>query len=302
MLELTLALKRLQQRFEYLKLDEPLAPHTYWKVGGPARAFLHPPTTDEFIRALDLSRDLGIRTVVIGGGSNILVSDNGFEGLVIRAGGRDCEQLSERTIQVGAGVPLSTFLNFAAQAGLSVPSVELFVGVPGTIGAAIFGNIGGVEVVFGLFTKEVTYWDNGTIHTISGPDCEFGYRTSRFKQRGGIVLSGVFRLNSADPVTIRTAMEKGLKQKRETQPLNLPSGGSVFKHPEGMKAWKLIDDAGLRGKQIGGAQISDMHANFIVNKGNATAEDVVILISLIKQQVRDKFNIQLTEEIQYIGF
>lgn len=303
MSELNSKLAELHKQFDYLKLDEPLAPHTYWKIGGTARAFLHPPTTNEFIKALEVSHRLGIQAVVIGGGSNILISDRGFDGLVIRSGGRDCQQTDEFEITCDAGVPLSALLNTAAKAGLTMDRIDLMVGIPGTVGAAIFGNAGSTDIAIGKTVASVLMWrpDLGT-QTVSRHDCQFGYRTSRFKKTNEIILRGTFEFSLGDPIQIRTEMERGLLQKRASQPLSLPSSGSVFKNPPGQSAWKLIDEAGLRGKQIGGAMVSDIHTNFIVNTGGATAEDVVILISLIKQQVRDRFNIQLQEEIQYIGF
>lgn len=295
--------EKIRMRFPAIKQNEILAPYTNWKVGGPAELFLHPDSYDMFVAVLEMCKEMEIPCTILGGGANVLIADRGIEGLVIRAGGRECFKSGENEITADAGVPLSLFLNAAAKEGLTMPSMDLMVGIPGTVGGSIFGNAGGRDFAIGNVTKEVMYWtvEKG-VESIPGSECEFTYRSSRFKKHGGIILRGIFTLEKGDPMQIRTDMQRGLQEKRAHQPLAKATAGSVFQHPEGHTVWKLIDEAGLRGKQIGGAKISEMHANFIENTGNATAEQIVMLISYIKQQVRDKFGVQLQEEIRYIGF
>ncbi len=294
-------LEQFRERFPALRLKEPLAPHTYFKVGGPAQAYLHPGTIEEFEAAVLTAITLGIPYTVIGGGANILVADQGVSGLVLRNGGKLCRRLESGRILADAGVPLGGLMNEAGQAALT--GFEFLAGIPGTVGGAVFGNAGGKDLATGDRIESVRWIDaSGKIQESSQADCSFSYRSSRFKQNGGVVLQATFQLEPGDPVLIRTTIEQALQRKRSVQPLGSASAGCVFTNPPGQSAGRLIDEAGLKGKRIGGAEVSSVHGNFIINADHASAEDIIILISYLKQQIRDRFGVQLQEEIRYIGF
>ncbi|MDD5039810.1 MAG: UDP-N-acetylmuramate dehydrogenase [Patescibacteria group bacterium] len=280
--------------------DVVLAPFTNFKIGGPAAYFIRAKSNEEIIAAIQEAIRLNIDYVLLGKGTNVLVSDGGFRGLVIKVENSGIYQ-NGNVIRVESGVLLQQFIQFCVSKNLS--GMEFLTGIPGTIGGAIVGNVGTptewiskiVESII-LFSKE-----NG-IESLAPASCNFSYRGSIFKNSNThVVLGGTFHLAPAAPEAIQNLSTKYAKL-RAHQPGNYPCAGSVFKNPDGLKAWELIEKAGLRGKMIGGAQVSEKHANFIINAGNARAEDVVTLISYIKQQVRDTSGIQLQEEIVYIGF
>lgn len=294
-------IEELKKRFPNIRDDEPLAQHSFFKVGGNARYYVQPSTSLEQRSIISEAIKLGVRFIVIGAGANILISDKGFPDLVIRNGGRTCQRLDRTRILADAGVPLGSFMNFVAQAGLR--GAEYLAGIPGSIGGAIFGNAGGRDYATAQCVESVHWIDaDGSTRESDVQDCLFEYRSSRFKKIGGWIVDGIFKFEPGDPVLIRTAIEENIKRKRSVQPLGEASAGCVFKNPPGLSVGKLIDEAGLKGKRIGGAEVSALHGNFIVNKGDATAEDIVILISYIKQQIRDRYHVQLQEEIRYIGF
>lgn len=293
-------LQKLQKTLPSIKENEALAPYTTFKIGGPAKYFLIAESNDEIVKAIELAKELGIKYFILGNGSNILISDKGFDGLVIKTENKKIE-IKDDIINAEAGLPLQKLIRKAIEHSLS--GLEFCISIPGTVGGAIAGNAGTPQEWIGQKIVKVTILDaEGKIIEIPKSQCDFSYRYSRFKYDDqSVILSAEFKLAKASPHEIQVRVDEYL-EKRKGQPIKYPNAGSIFKNPENKKAWQLIDDAGLKGKKIGGAMVAKEHANFIINTGSAKADDVVILISLIKQQVRDKLGAELQEEIKYIGF
>lgn len=308
-----------------IQKDVVLAPLTTFKIGGPAKFFIEVKTKEEFTLALDWAEENKEDVFVLAGGSNVLINDNGIDGLVIKMSNSDIKIKGER-LECGAGASLSAAVLLATKENLT--GMEWAVGIPGTIGGAIRGNAGGYDSNIGetIETVEVLDARKNQFLQFSRRDCEFNYRTSIFKTNSDLLIwQTILRLKKGRTDDIKKEINNYVKNRAKTNP-KLPSAGSVFKNidfktldenniPLAEKAkeegivkndmvgagW-LIDMLDLKGKTIGGAKVSLEHANFIVNTGKATAEDVVALISYIKQQVRDRFKIQLQEEVQYLGF
>lgn len=294
--------KKLRAALPTLETQVTLAPYTSFKIGGPAEFFISAKTNKEFIKAITTARTLGIKYFILGNGTNILVADRGVSGLVIK---QDNTTISYDGLIVHAesGVKLQKLIRDTITHNLT--GMEFLMGIPGTIGGGVAGNVGTPRKGEWLDERiiSVSILDAGNaVHEIPKSECDFKYRYSRFKySETEIILAATFQLQEASQEEIQKKVRDFL-DKRSHQPVHLPCAGSIFKNPPGKKSWQLIDEAGLRGKQIGGARVSDEHTNFIVNTGTARAEDVVILISYIKQQVRDQLGEQLQEEIRYIGF
>jgi UDP-N-acetylmuramate dehydrogenase len=246
------------------------------------------------------ARELGVNFFILGSGSNILIADKGFDGLVIKMENRGVNIAGARLV-AESGAMLQKVIRDAIAKNLT--GLEFLIGIPGTMGGGIAGNVGTSREWIGEKIESVTILDAENEQTVvPKSQCDFSYRFSRFKYNDKeIILAATFLLDTAPQDVIQRNIRHYL-DRRTQQPVNQPCAGSIFKNPEGKKAWQLIDQVGLRGKRIGGAKISEEHANFIINTGNAKADDVVILISLIKQQARDELGIQLQEEIKYIGF
>lgn len=295
-------LKKLQSALGDVGENEILAPYTSFKIGGPAKYFFAARSSESFAAAIRLARELRVEYFVLGNGSNILVSDAGFTGLVIRQENMKTT-FDGTTVTAESGVKVQKLIRDCIAQGLT--GLEYLMGIPGTIGGGVAGNIGTPRKGEWIdeHLRQVSILDaHNAIVTVPKIECNFSYRFSRFKYASTeVILSAVFDLQRAPQDEIQKKVKEFL-DKRSHQPINLPCAGSVFKNPEGYKSWQLIDRVGMRGKKIGGAQVSNEHANFIVNAGGATAEDVVILISYIKQQVRDQCGVQLQEEIRYVGF
>ncbi len=307
----------------HVDANVPLAKFTRIRIGGPARFFITAGTAGEVEQASQVSKDLGIPVFILGGGSNVLVSDQGFSGLVIRCSD-DQIQFEGTMVTVGAGFFLSRLAVLASQRGLS--GLEFALGLPGTVGGAIFGNAAAFDGSMAAITESVTILDHdGHQKQYSNGDMEFGYRRSILGTTHGIVLAASLRLRPCDKQAILADQKKWLAYRKEHQPIELPTLGSTFRNiarselsdprfgaklgisPEAAQhyigAGQLLDSLGMKGFRIGDAQISEKHANFIVNCGSATAEQVVMLISVIKQKIRVAFGgLQLQEEIQYCGF
>ncbi len=283
----------------------PLAPYTTFQIGGPARYFIVAKTKSDVTEGIAFAKEKQLPWFVLGGGSDILVSDNGFRGMVIKseftAVAFDEEQ---GTVTAGSGVRLSRIITQAAHMGLA--GLEFAIGVPATVGGAVWANLGarGKEIK-DFFVQATVLDENGEQHTMKVEECAFGYRESVFKHRPYTILDATFQLQREDSETIKTRVQELSALRKETQDIAAKCAGCVFRNPKDQTteaAAKLIDDVGLKGFRIGGAQVSPIHANFIINTGTATAEDVMILISLVKQKVRDTKGVQLMEEIEYIGF
>ena len=294
--------QELQSQLGEVSQNEKLAPFTSFKIGGPAQYFFSAKTNEDLIKSVKLAISLSIKYFILGNGSNILISDKGFPGLVIK---QDNMKISYdgTLVTAASGVRLQKLVRDVVEHNLT--GLEYLIGIPGTIGGGVAGNVGtpqeGQWISENIVSVEILD-SSREISEITKASCDFSYRNSRFKKVDNeLIVSAKFELRKST----RSSIDENIKnflRKRSHQPINLPCAGSIFRNPAEKKSWKLIDDAGLRGKKIGGAQVSEEHTNFIVNAGDATAEDVVILISYIKQQIRDKYHIQLQEEIKYIGF
>lgn len=282
-----------------------LAPYTTFKIGGPAKYFVVVRTKDELLHAINEANTANIQWFILGGGSDILVSEKGYDGLVIKMELRELAFIEEKNqVRAEAGVRLSQLIMKSVKNGLS--GLEYAIGVPATVGGAVWANLGARGRQMQDFVVEVTVLDeNGKEHVLTNEECQFLYRDSIFKHKKWVVVDALFQLTESAVDDLQHMITELLDVRKETQDIAAKCAGCVFINPvsqSDVAAAKLIDDLGLKGKTIGGAQISERHANFIINTGDATADDVIQLISYIKQQVRDKAGVQLHEEIEYIGF
>jgi len=278
--------------------NEPLAHHCNWRIGGLADLFIVVQTADELIDCLNLAHTHKVEVTVLGYGANVLISDNGVRGLVILNRAHRIELLAENLIEADSGTNLAVLAKEAARQG--VAGFEFLVGIPGTVGAAIAVNAGTRTRWMSTVVAHVKVFSkDGGVKRFSAEELEFSYRDSRLKRSGEIVIWARLQGEPDRPENIEHRMKEELKV-RKTQPTG-PSTGSVFTNPTDDFAGRLIEACGLKGMQIGGARISDLHANFILNVGGATAHDVKTLIDKVKHEIARNFNVQLQEEIRYVG-
>lgn len=281
-----------------------LAPLTAYRIGGPADYYFKAKNAKDLIMAATAAKKNGLPLLILGGGSNVLIGDEGFRGLVVRIILQEAEMKDGGRIIAGSGLRLSALADLFLEN--SFTGMEWAAGIPGTVGGAVRGNAGAFLSSMADVTESVDVLDvndsEAGIKTFSNKDCRFAYRESIFKKNKNLVIVSceVFG-KKGESNTIRAVSEEYLSKKKKSQPLSFPSAGSVFKNPKDMFAAKLIEECGLKGKKIGGAMISPIHANFIVNTGSATADDVKQLIALAKIGVFKKFNLELEEEIEIIG-
>ncbi len=283
------------------KKNISLAPYTTFKIGGMAKYFCEARNSEDVIAAVARAKKENLPFFILGAGSNILVSDKGFEGLIIKIQNTRYK-IRDTKIVADAGVLLSELVSKSAEAGLT--GTEWAAGIPGTVGGAVRGNAGAFGISMSNIVREVKVLNIGTsqVQIFKNKDCKFGYRDSIFKKNKNlIILSTELELRKGDREKSEKLIKDYLKQRKEKQPMEHPSAGSIFKNPEGQSAGYLIEQCGLKGKIVGGAMISEKHANFIVNLGNAKAKDVKKLIDLCKEKVKEKFGIKLEEEIEYLG-
>ena len=282
-----------------LKLDEPMAKHTSFRIGGPVEVMAFPKNAAELSKLLKTSALLDCKPVILGAGTNVLAPDSGMRGLVICL--KDCldgmEQLDDTTIRVAAGVTMTRAAVFAANLGLS--GLEFAHGIPGTVGGGVYMNAGayGGEICQVCKSVEVMGFD-GNISVFTNEEMEFSYRHSVLEERSGIVISADFALEKKPTDEIRERMKELMAKRSASQPLDKPSAGSAFKRPVGGYAAALIDQAGLKGYSVGGAAISTKHAGFAVNLGDATAEDVKRLLAQVSDLVFEKSGIRLEPEVR----
>ncbi len=282
--------------------DEPMSRHTTFQIGGPADLYI---AVKDIIALKDIIRTantLGIRLLPLGNGSNVLVSDAGIRGAVLSLTGdfRRITLSDPTTISCGAGATLAGLCKFAQRNSLT--GLEFAWGIPGTVGGAAFMNAGAYDGQFSdvlVSTTHVTR--SGKTDSLLGPEMEMDYRKSAYQENGCIVTSVVVRLEPGSQEQISMQMDEYFNRRKARQPLEMPSAGSVFKRPEGMYAGTLIEEAGLKGTQIGGAMVSEKHAGFIVNTGNATCEDVLKLIDKIRDTVKKKSGVTLECEIRPVS-
>jgi UDP-N-acetylmuramate dehydrogenase len=286
--------------------NEPLSRLTTMRIGGPADAIVYPVTIEEAQAVLKIAHENKVPLFILGWGSNLLVRDGGMRGIVLNLG-RGFQKIeitgtegNEVKLEVEAGVKIPALLDFLVEHGLS--GLEFMAGIPATLGGAIWMNAGTRDGEIGQTIKEVTLvTKQGNIKKMERKDCGFSYRSNKFPA-GSVILETSLLLKRDDTTAIKSRIEKNKKHRIETQPLNLPNLGSVFKNPGKKKyAGKLIEEAGLKGVRIGQTRISEKHGNFIVNEGDAKARDVIALIGLVKDKVKEKFNVRLETEVRIIG-
>ena len=283
-----------------VRRDESMARHTTYRIGGPAALFIDCATVSDLAAATTVLAEEGVSWTVLGKGSNVLVSDEGYEGAILSLG-RDFKRhsLEGEHLKTGAAVILAAAVRDAFSAGRT--GLEFAVGIPGTVGGALAMNAGSRDEWIGSIVESVTVFvPGGGLVGIRGPEIAWCYRNSGLPQRG-IIVEAALRLQEGDEVHIRRTMEASLRRRKRSQPLGVPSAGSVFVNPEGDSAGRLIEASGLKGRQIGGAAVSEIHANFIVNVGGATASDVVELIRTIRDTVKDMHDIELRPEVRFLG-
>ena len=281
--------------------DEPMSQHTTFRIGGPADVFVMPENYEQIREALRLCKEEKLPFFVLGNGSNLLVSDSGYRGVIIQMD-RNMEEicLDGEEIHACAGALLSSVAVAARNASLT--GFEFAGGIPGTIGGAAVMNAGAYGGELKDVLKEVTVMTReGEILTIPADKLEMGYRTSIIKTAGYLVLEAVISLKKGDEEKIRAVMKELSERRTEKQPLDYPSAGSTFKRPEGYFAGKLIMDSGLRGYRAGGAQVSEKHCGFVINAGGATAEDVRSLMDHVIRVVREKYGVTLEPEVKFLG-
>ena len=283
-----------------LKRRQPLSAHTYLGVGGPAEHYVEVSDVETFTAVLRHCHRLDIPVLVIGEGSNLLVGDKGVRGLVIRNACREIRDLNDGRIQVDSGVLMGRLAHQCARRGYA--GLEFGVGIPGTVGGSVFGNAGCFGTEMADVLESANVWIAGNVTALDARSLEFSYRYSKLHDMQGnpVVVGAVLRCQSGDPETSRRRITHLSRRRRDTQPASR-SAGSVFRNPPGDYAGRLIDRAGLKGQRRGRAVISAKHANFIVNKGGATASDVWSLIKDAKAAVRERFNIDLELEVRLAG-
>lgn len=290
-----------QAGIEKVWTDEPLANHTTWRIGGPADLLIQPKDKESLIKVLQIVHRHEIPWSVIGRGSNLLVRDRGIRGAVLKVteGLSHCEFRGEE-VCVGAGYSMIRLAMETGKMGLT--GMEFAGGIPGTVGGAVYMNAGahGSDLSRILIEAEILFED-GEVIVLTNEEMNFSYRTSLLQQRKGIVVEARFRLQPGDRKEIAATLAANKERRRETQPLQMPCAGSVFRNPPGDHAGRLIEAAGLKGYRYGGAQVSEIHANFIVNRGGATATDVLTLINHIRSTIQTKFGVDLHPEVLVVG-
>jgi len=320
-------LDQLKQKIPEVKENESLAEHTTFKVGGPAKYFYLARDSDDLLKAVKAAEELSIPYFILGWGSNLIVADSGFNGLVIRSISENLK-INGKEIFVEAGVNLSRLVGQSASVGLT--GLEFAAGIPGTVGGSVRGNAGAYGQSIGQSVKEVEIYQDNKVKKISRAEMQYNYRNSILKHQGGIVLSVTFQLNEGDLQKIHAKVLEIIKDRNNKLPFE-PSAGCIFKNVELDKVkideekvikeldiakgeWRevtkfgklpvgfILDRLGLRGKTIGSCQVSEKHGAFFINKGDAKAEHIMMLISDIKMRVRNQLAIQLQEEVQYLGF
>lgn len=275
--------------------------YTSFKIGGPADLFVSPESEEQVVRIAAFCTDNDIPVFVLGKGSNVLVSDKGIRGAVVFTGNLcNIELLDDCTVKSGSGLSLVQLCNFALQNSLS--GLEFAFGIPGTVGGAAFMNAG----AYGGEMRDVLISCNhvdgyGNMGVLLGDELDLSYRHSAYEDNGFIITSATVRLQKGNSEEIKAKMQDFLSRRKAKQPLEFPSAGSTFKRPQGYFAGALIEQCGLKGKSVGGAQVSEKHAGFVINKGGATAEDVLNLVEFVADTVEKETGVRLEPEIRFIG-
>ena len=288
---------------ENIYINEPMSKHTSFKIGGPAECFIKIKTIEKLKDILKYAQKGKIPLTIIGNGSNLLVSDDGIKGIVLKIEiEKICQDIKNGIIllTVGSGIKLGALAQKCLKE--EVAGFEFASGIPGTIGGAIRMNAGAHGSEMKDIVKTVKYMTrDGEIHTITNEQAKFEYRKSLFAEKDYIILEAELQLKTGKTEEIKEKMTEYATYRKEKQPIEYPSAGSTFKRQEGVITAKLIDECGLKGFQIGGAKVSEKHAGFVINSDNATAKDVIDLIKYIKEKVNEKYGIKIKEEIRIVG-
>lgn len=285
-----------------IAVNELMSKHTTFKIGGAADILVSPESLSQLKTVMRIIKQFKVPYTIIGNGSNILVGDKGIRGVVIEISGKMNKCVVDGTkITAESGIKLGGLASAALNANLT--GIEFASGIPGTFGGALYMNAGAYGGEMKDVVESVTYYDieSEKIFTIPVDECDYGYRKSVFTSGGKIILSAVLNLEQGDYSDIKQSMAELSKKRNDKQPIDKPSAGSTFKRPEGYFAGTLIQDAGLKGTKIGGAEVSEKHAGFIINSDGATAEDVKNLIEYVKGEVHKKFGVTLEPEVKFIG-
>ncbi len=283
--------------------DEPMYKHTTFKVGGPARFFIHVKDIEALKRGVAFCREKNIKHMVIGKGSDLLFSDKEYEGVIFSLSqSLNKVHINGLEIRAQAGVSMIYLAYEAAKTGLS--GFEFMSGIPGTIGGGVYMNAGAYKYcIADVFTSATVLDENGQLIELTKEDMKFGYRKSILQEhKDWILIEAVFTMTPKDPHEITMVLDKRKEKRMSTQPWNFASAGSIFRNPDEKPAWQYIDECGLRGYEIGGAQVSPKHSNFIVNNGYASAKDILDLILLVEKTVFHKFQVELEKEVILINW
>lgn len=295
---------RTIEALEALKIEysenTPLAPYTSFRIGGAARLAVFPKSRDEAVRVFDLLRSEDVPTVILGNGTNVLVSDEGFDGAAVMLSGMRSISFDGCSAVADAGAPMTKLAIEAAKRSLT--GLEFAYGIPGTLGGGVYMNAGayGGEMAQVVTASEYYDLDTGECGTVIGDAHEFAYRHSVYMNSHKVILSVSVEFTPGNKSEIEACMNDLMSRRREKQPLDMPSAGSTFKRGNGFITAQKIDEAGLKGRSVGGAQVSEKHAGFIVNRGGATAKDVLDLIEVVKSEIKEKFGLELECEVRYI--
>ena len=286
----------------FVRENEPMAAHTSFKAGGRADLFVEPQNGEQLRKVLQLYNKENVKYMVLGNGSNVLVRDGGYRGVIVRIGEAFSSiKREENRIICGSGALMSAAARFAASEGLA--GLEFASGIPGSIGGAVFMNAGayGGEIAQVLSCARIISKDGNREFNMTADELQMGYRHSVLHETGDVTVEAVFELQPADINEIKANIADFTERRNSKQPVNYPSAGSFFKRPEGYFAGKLIQDAGFKGLSVGGAQVSELHSGFIINKGNAAASDILQLMESVQAGVYDKFGVKLEPEVRIIG-
>lgn len=301
--QLDLVVRRLREQLPALTIleNEPMRAHCSFRIGGPARALAQPSSAEETAALCRILRSADVTPLIIGNGTNLLVTDAELNRIVIQMGDNMAEagQTGPDTLQAGCGIPLARLAQTALACGLG--GMEFAHGIPGSLGGAVSMNAGAYGGEMKDIVVTTQYLDESLeVREVHGAAHDFGYRHSRFSDTGAVILASTLRLTPGDPAAIRARMAELSEKRRASQPLELPSAGSTFKRPVGGYAAALIEQAGLKGYTVGGAQVSEKHAGFVVNRGGATFDDVLRLIDHIRAEVLRTSGIELETEVKII--
>jgi UDP-N-acetylmuramate dehydrogenase len=285
---------------EKIYIDEPMKKHTSFKVGGPADILVTPESAEDIIKLVQICSEHGVPCIIIGNGSNLLVKDGGIRGVVVKLSRMDKIKVKGNRITAESGVKLLDLCN--ASMAEELTGLEFACGIPGSVGGAVAMNAGAYNgEVSNVIESAVCIDNEGNVRTLDKDELELGYRTSAILKRGYVVVEATFELQRGEKEKIGSRIEDLNKRRSDRQPLEFPSAGSTFKRPEGHFAAKLIEDTGLKGLSVGGAEVSIKHSGFIINKQEASAKDILDLIEIVQKQVKEAYGVELHTEVRIIG-